>query len=202
MYSSPVADSIERVRAVWSAAHDTISGNTSPITSRSHTNSAHGPTSAENGPPALAVPAPGPAPKPTQATNRITCSATIHSSRRETITSGASGRRGVTRYQCPRIIAANTPPVAAASTASWIASGTAPSGPPPHVSAPSAMTARPATNPAIAGTTPRRPRARATPVIRARTTKATSARRRGSSNAGSTGTGTPSAMTGRPVSDR
>ena len=89
------------------------------------------------------------------------CSATIHSSRRETITSGASGSRGVTRYQWPRIIAANTPPVAAASTASWIASGTAPSGLPPHVRAPSTMTARPATSPAIAGITAARPRASA-----------------------------------------
>ena len=54
MYSRPVADSIERVLAVWIAAHETISGNTSPTTSRSQTNSAHGPTSAENGPPPVA----------------------------------------------------------------------------------------------------------------------------------------------------
>ncbi len=43
MYSRPVADSIERVRAVWIAAHDTTSGKTSPTMSRSQTNSAHGP---------------------------------------------------------------------------------------------------------------------------------------------------------------
>ena len=49
MYSSPVADSIERVRAVWTDAQQTISGKTSPTIRRSQTNSAHGPTSAANG---------------------------------------------------------------------------------------------------------------------------------------------------------
>jgi hypothetical protein len=69
MYSSPVADSIDRVRAVWTAAQDTTSGNTSPISRRSQTNSAQGPTSAPKGPsPPFGPEAPGPAPKPTQPT--------------------------------------------------------------------------------------------------------------------------------------
>ena len=51
MYSSPVADSIERVAAVWTAATDTISGKISPTMRRSQTNSAHGPISALNGAP-------------------------------------------------------------------------------------------------------------------------------------------------------
>ena len=118
MYSRPVADSIDRVRAVWIAAHDTTSGNTSPTISRSHTNSAHGPNSAANGPPV----APGPIPMPTQVTNRATWRATTQNRRRATRTSGASGSFGVTRYQWPRIIAANTPPVASVRTTSWSAS--------------------------------------------------------------------------------
>ena len=51
MYSSPVADSIDRVRAVWIAAHDTTSGKTRPTMRRSQTNRAHGPVSGANGPP-------------------------------------------------------------------------------------------------------------------------------------------------------
>ena len=62
MYSSPVADSIERVRAVCTAAHDTISGKISPTIRRSQTNSAHGPTSEANG-----ATSAGPAPVPIHA---------------------------------------------------------------------------------------------------------------------------------------
>ena len=62
MYSSPVADSIERVRAVWTDAQHTISGKISPTIRRSQTNSAHGPTSEENG-----ATSAGPAPVPTHA---------------------------------------------------------------------------------------------------------------------------------------
>ena len=202
MYSRPVADSIDRVLAVWIAAQEMISGNTSPITRRSQTNRAHGPTSAENGPPPPVAPEPGPAPNPTQATNSTAWSATIHRSRRDTSTSGASGRRGVTRYQWPRIIAAKTPPVAAASSPSWIASGTAPSGPPPHVSAASRITASPASSPAIAGMTARRPRMSAMVVTTASTTNRRRAARRGSSKAALTGIGELTPSGGRPVSDR
>ena len=49
MYWRPVADSIERVRAVWTAAHDTTSGKIRPTMSRSQTNSAYGPVRAANG---------------------------------------------------------------------------------------------------------------------------------------------------------
>ena len=49
MYSRPVADSIERVRAVWTDAQQMTSGKTSPTISRSQTNSAHGPTSDAKG---------------------------------------------------------------------------------------------------------------------------------------------------------
>ena len=62
MYSRPVADSIERVRAVWTDAQETISGKISPTIRRSQTNSAHGPTSDANG-----ATSAGPAPVPTQA---------------------------------------------------------------------------------------------------------------------------------------
>ena len=49
IYNNPVADSIERVRAVWTDAQHTMSGKIRPTISRSQTNSAHGPTSDENG---------------------------------------------------------------------------------------------------------------------------------------------------------
>src|SRR5207249_5710275 len=77
MYSSPVADSIDRVRAVWTAARETTSGNNRPTIRRSQTNSAHGPTSTVNGPPP-----PGPAPVETQTANRRTWSATTASNPR------------------------------------------------------------------------------------------------------------------------
>jgi len=100
MYSSPVADSIERDRAVWIAAQETISGNRSPTIRRSHTNSAQGPISAANGASLPPGPAwPGPTPKPTQTRNSRTCSPTIQNRRRDTSTRGASGSLGVTRYQ-------------------------------------------------------------------------------------------------------
>ena len=56
MYSRPVADSIERLRAVWIAAHETTSGKTRPTSRRSQTNWAQGPLSGENGPPPLPAP--------------------------------------------------------------------------------------------------------------------------------------------------
>ena len=96
MYSSPVADSIDRVRAVWTAAHETTSGKISPTIRRSQTNSAHGPTSAANG-----ATSAGPAPVATQTTNSTTWTATTASSTRDRRMSGASGSLGVTRYQWP-----------------------------------------------------------------------------------------------------
>ena len=71
MYSSPVADSIERVRAVCTDAQHTISGKISPTIRRSQTNSAHGPTSEENG-----ATSAGPAPVPTHHTNSTTWTTT------------------------------------------------------------------------------------------------------------------------------
>ena len=70
--------------------------------------------------------------------------------------SGASGSFGVTRYQWPRIIAANTPPVAIARTANWSSSGTAPNDPPPHESAPQTRTAAAADRAAAARSGARR----------------------------------------------
>ena len=114
MYSNPVADSMLRVRAVWTAAHDTTSGKIRPMMRRSQTNSAHGPTSDANGPTSA-----GPAPVACQTMNRTTCTRDDRrAGRRDSRMSGASGSLGVTRYQWPRIIAAKTPPVAAARTAS------------------------------------------------------------------------------------
>src|SRR3954451_24780653 len=113
MYSKPVADSIDRVRAVWTDAQQTISGKISPTIRRSQTNSANGTTSDENGATS--------AEKETvavQATNSTTCKATTASRTRASRMSGASGSFGVTRYQWPRIIAAKTPPIAALTTAS------------------------------------------------------------------------------------
>ena len=96
MYSSPVADSIERVRAVWIAAHDTTSGNTSPTTSRSHTNRAHGPVSGANGPP------PEPPPSATETTKNTSWSTTTTGAGpARTARADASGSFGVTRYQWP-----------------------------------------------------------------------------------------------------
>ena len=94
MYSSPVADSIERVRAVWTDAQQTINGKISPTMRRSQTNKAHGPTSDENG-----ATSAGPAPVPTQATKSTTWTITMTSRARASRMSGASGSFGVTRYQ-------------------------------------------------------------------------------------------------------
>src|SRR4051812_11813118 len=187
MYSSPVADSIDRLRAVCSAAHDTTSGNTSPTISRSHTNSAHDPNSAANGPPV----APGPIPSPTHVRNSTTWSATTHSSRRETSTSGPSGSLGVTRYQWPRIIAANTPPVASVSTRSCSDRPATPAALPPQVRPPSSRTRIPAVIPIAPGIRARPPRASTSVVSVANTRNTISAVRRGTSNAGSTITGEP-----------
>ena len=65
MYWRPVADSIERVRAVWTAAHDTTSGKIRPTISRSQTKSAYGPVRAANGA-SSAGPAPVADPDPEQ----------------------------------------------------------------------------------------------------------------------------------------
>src|SRR6187402_891189 len=130
MYRSPVADSIDRVRAVWTDAQQTINGKISPTIRRSQTNNAHGPTSDENG-----ATSAGPAPVPTQVTKSTTWTITTTSRARARRMSGASGSFGVTRYQWPRIIAANTPPMATARTTNWSSSGTAPKAPPPQASA-------------------------------------------------------------------
>src|SRR4051812_41619299 len=145
MYRSPVADSIDRVRAVWTAAQLTMSGNTSPTSRRSHTNSAQGPTSAAN----AGVPA-GPAPSAIQATNSPSCTASAIASQRDSPTSGASGSRGVTRYQWPRTIAAQTPPSTAARRTSSIRSGALAQPPPPQLTAANRSARPPATRPATA----------------------------------------------------
>src|SRR3990172_11961249 len=55
MYRRPVADSIDRVRAVWTAAHVIASGSPIPTMKRNHTKRAAGPTSgSRGGGPALA----------------------------------------------------------------------------------------------------------------------------------------------------
>ena len=87
IYSNPVADSIDRVRAVWTDAQQTMSGKISPTISRSQTNSAHGPTSDENG-----ATSAGPAPVAVHATNSTTWSATTASRTRASRMSGASGQ--------------------------------------------------------------------------------------------------------------
>src|SRR6187397_1242368 len=101
MYWRPVADSIERVRAVWTAAHDTTSGKIRPTMSRSQTKRAYGPVSAANG----ASSGAGPAPVPIQTQNRTIWNATTNRSARDRRINGDSGNFGVTRYQWPRIIA-------------------------------------------------------------------------------------------------
>src|SRR3954454_12886366 len=86
MYRSPVADSIDRLRAVWTAAHETISGKINPTISRSQTNRAHGPTRTANGP----LP-PGPGAVQAQAPNRTPWRATNAKGPREIRINGASG---------------------------------------------------------------------------------------------------------------
>src|SRR6187401_247615 len=180
MYSNPVADSIDRDRAVWTDAQQTISGKISPTMRRSQTNSAHGPTSDENG-----ATSAGPAPVPTQATKSTTWTTTMTSKARARRMSGASGSFGVTRYQWPRIIAANTPPMAALTTTSWTSNGTAPGDPPPHARAPNSSVATAARSaPHSTAWATRAPARRATSEPAAMMQNSSSATWRGPSQAG------------------
>ena len=89
MYRSPVADSMDRLRAVWIAAQQTMSGNTIPTMSRSQTNSAHEPVSALK----PAVPD-GPRPTAVDPTKRANWAATIQVRTREKRMSGAFAQPG------------------------------------------------------------------------------------------------------------
>src|SRR6478735_7787371 len=188
---------MDRERAVWRAAHDTTSGKIRPTIRRSQTNRAHGPTRTENGP----APTPGPVPVDTHTAKSTTWGATTASRPREMRISGASGSFGVTRYQWPRIIAANTPPVAIARITSWSRSGTAKTVPPAQARAPNTNVAAAANRPAAAIHGARWRRARATTYTPASTVKAASATRRGWSNAGSIRIGEPDEAMGRAWSD-
>ena len=93
---------------------------------------------------------------PSQTTNSTHLQRDDHEhSRRDTRTSGASGSFGVTRYQWPRIIAANTPPVAAARTRAGPAAAPPRADRRPTRAPRDQHDARPATSPATAGTAAR-----------------------------------------------
>src|SRR6476660_2173357 len=197
MYSRPVADSIDRERAVWTDAQQTTNGKISPTIRRSHTKRAHGPTSDENG-----ATSAGPAPVAVQATNSTTWATTTASSTRASRIRGASGSLGVTRYQWPRISAAKTPPMAALTTASWTSRETAPKEPPPQASAPNTRVAVAAARPAQSRAEAiRGPRLRATSQSATTAMKTTRAARRGASQAGSTTTGDVPSESGRAPSE-
>ena len=99
-------------------------GRRRPTSRRIHTKNAHRPTSGSKGR------RPRPAPVDSQTTKRTSWTPTTSRSRRDTSRSGPVGSLGVTRYQCPRIIAAKTPPVASVSAVSSTRSGPAAGNPP------------------------------------------------------------------------
>src|SRR6185503_7902990 len=195
MYSRPVADSIDRVRAVWTAAQLTINGKTRPTSRRSQTNNAQGPASAAN----AGVP-PGPAPTAIHATKSASCAASAMASQRDSRTRGASGSRGVTRYQWPSTIAAQTPPRTAARRTSSMRSGMLAKPPPPQPTAANSRASAPATTPAAARIGVRWPPCRRSPYRTASTASAASAARRGASQAGSRAIARFDCRVDRPVS--
>ena len=159
MYSRPVADSIDRDRAVWIAAQLTMSGKTRPTSRRSQTNSAHGPTSAAKaGDPC----GPGAEPEPRHEQREL------HGQReREPAREPHERRLGQPRRHEVPVAEDHRGPDAAEhrreGERARRAAGRSPRPPPPHDSAPATRASAAAASPAAATGAARRPRMSATP---------------------------------------